>query len=114
MMRPLKTKLLVLAFVASFVVFRGRVFAEHLIEHLTFAEDRRFCSEVYRTLRPGGVVRLSTPDLQFLVRYYEDESAESQAFTEYHTTEFLRLDVRSRALVVSNFFYDFVTMNGSS
>ena len=83
------------------------VFAEHLIEHLTFAEGRRFCSEVFRILRPGGVVRLSTPDLQFLVRYYEDESAESQAFTEYHTTEFLRLDVRSRALVVSNFFYDF-------
>ncbi|MEE8219976.1 MAG: hypothetical protein V3R43_04990, partial [bacterium] len=68
---------------------------------------RRFCSEVYRTLWPGGVVSLSTPDLQFLVRYYEDESAESQAFTGYHTTEFLRLDVRSRALVVSNFFYDF-------
>lgn len=83
------------------------VFAEHLIEHLTFAEGRRFCSEVYRTLWPGGVVSLSTPDLQFLVRYYEDESAESQAFTEYHTTEFLRLDVRSRALVVSNFFHDF-------
>lgn len=83
------------------------VFAEHLIEHLTFAEGRRFCSEAYRTLWPGGVVRLSTPDMQFLVRYYEDESAESQAFTEYHTTEFLRLDVRSRALVVSNFFHDF-------
>lgn len=83
------------------------VFAEHLIEHLTFAEGRRFCSEVYRALWPGGVVRLSTPDLQLLVRYYEDESAESQAFTEYHTKEFLRLDVRSRALVVSNFFYDF-------
>ncbi|MEE9305407.1 MAG: methyltransferase domain-containing protein, partial [bacterium] len=83
------------------------VFAEHLIEHLTFAEGRRFCSEAYRTLWPGGVVRLSTPDLQFLVRYYEDESAESQAFTEYHTTEFLRLDVRSQALVVSNFFHDF-------
>lgn len=83
------------------------VFAEHLIEHLTFAEGSRFCSEVFRILRPGGVVRLSTPDMQFLLRYYEDESSEAQSYTEYHTKEFLRLDVRSRALVVSNFFYDF-------
>ncbi|MFQ5893806.1 MAG: methyltransferase domain-containing protein [Nitrospinota bacterium] len=83
------------------------VFAEHLIEHLTFEEGRRFCREVYRILRPGGVVRLSTPDLQFLLRYYDEPSAEAHAYTEYHTEEFLRLDVRSRALVISNFFYDF-------
>ena len=83
------------------------VFAEHLIEHITFAEARRFCSELRRVLRPGGVVRLSTPDLRFLLGYYEDASAEAEQYTEYHSREFLRTDLRSKALVVSNFFYDF-------
>lgn len=83
------------------------VFAEHLIEHLTFDEGRRFCKEAFRILRPGGVLRISTPDLQFLLSYYADSSEAADKFTEYHTEEFLRMDVRSRALVISNFFYDF-------
>jgi predicted SAM-dependent methyltransferase len=83
------------------------VYAEHLIEHLTFAEGRRFCREVYRTLCPGGVVRFSTPDLQFLLRYYVDSSAAAQEYTEYHSREFIRDAVHSKALVISNFFYDF-------
>jgi predicted SAM-dependent methyltransferase len=83
------------------------VYAEHLIEHLTYDEGRRFCKEVFRILRPGGVMRISTPDLQFLLRYYADHSEIAEEFTEYHTREFLRADVRSRALVLSNFFYDF-------
>lgn len=83
------------------------VFAEHLIEHLSFDEGRRFCREVYRVLRPGGVLRLSTPDLQFLINYYEDPSEAAKAYTEYHTREFLRETVESKALVISNFFHDF-------
>lgn len=83
------------------------VFAEHLLEHLGFDEGRRFLKEVSRVLKPGGVVRISTPDLEFLLRYYSDSSHEADRYTEYHGREFLRTEVRSRALVVSNFFYDF-------
>ena len=83
------------------------IFAEHLIEHLSFAEGRGFCREVYRVLRPGGVVRFSTPDLRFLLRYYEDSSEAARKYTEYHTREFLREKTHSKALVISNFFYDF-------
>lgn len=83
------------------------VYAEHMIEHVTFTEGRRFCKEVFRVLRPGGVVRVSTPDLRFLLRYYEDPSDAAREFTDYHSREFLRETVRSKALVLSNFFYDF-------
>lgn len=44
--------------------------ASHLIEHLTLEEARLFLRELYRTLRPGGLVRIATPDLDIIVRHY--------------------------------------------
>jgi SAM-dependent methyltransferase len=45
---------------ASFVA----VFCEHMIEHAPRAEAERVLSEIYRLLRPGGVLRLVTPSLE--------------------------------------------------
>lgn len=42
------------------------VFCEHLIEHLPYAAGQSMVAEVFRILRPGGVLRVSTPDLQRL------------------------------------------------
>jgi len=43
---------------------------EHFIEHLTRDEALAFLKECHRVLRADGVLRLSTPDLEFLtVRY---------------------------------------------
>lgn len=83
------------------------VFTEHLLEHVSFDDGRRFLKEVGRVLRPGGVVRISTPDLEFLLRYYSDSSPAADEYTDYHGREFIRKEVRSRAMVISNFFYDF-------
>lgn len=44
------------------------VYGEHVIEHLDVAAARRLCAEIRRVLRPGGVVRLATPDLDRLIR----------------------------------------------
>jgi SAM-dependent methyltransferase len=38
------------------------VFAEHLIEHVPFLAGVAFLEEVWRVLRPNGVLRLSFPD----------------------------------------------------
>lgn len=40
------------------------VFCEHLIEHLSFADGQRCLRECRRVLRPGGVLRVATPDLR--------------------------------------------------
>jgi SAM-dependent methyltransferase len=46
------------------------VYALHIIEHLTPEEGREFVPEVFRVLRPGGIFRVSTPDLAGIIRAY--------------------------------------------
>ena len=45
-------------------------YALHIIEHLTPAEAGSFVSELYRVLKPGSIVRISTPDLEDICRSY--------------------------------------------
>ena len=42
------------------------IFAEHFIEHLTLEEALRFLGECRRVLRDDGVLRLSTPNLDWV------------------------------------------------
>ncbi len=46
------------------------VYSSHMIEHLRRDDGRRFIQECYRVLRPGGVIRLVTPDLAYLATRY--------------------------------------------
>lgn len=39
------------------------IFAEHVIEHIPFRDGLFFLSECHRILMPGGVLRLSFPDI---------------------------------------------------
>lgn len=44
------------------------IHSEDLIEHLELQAGRHLLAECFRVLRPGGVMRLLTPDLRLLVR----------------------------------------------
>ena len=48
------------------------IHSEHFVEHLTQGELLAFLRECRRALRPGGVVRVATPDLAEIVRCYVD------------------------------------------
>jgi len=50
------------------------VFGEHLIEHLSEPTAESLLRELHRILRPGGVLRLTTPDLQKIIAIYEDRN----------------------------------------
>jgi predicted SAM-dependent methyltransferase len=49
-------------------------FGEHVIEHIAEHRVDGLLSELHRILRPGGVLRLVTPDLRKLIELYEDRS----------------------------------------
>lgn len=49
------------------------VFCEHVIEHFAFDDGQRVFGEIWRVLRPGGVVRLVVPDAEHIVRTYFDD-----------------------------------------
>jgi predicted SAM-dependent methyltransferase len=47
-------------------------FGEHVIEHVRDDTAEQLLGELFRILRPGGVLRLTTPDLRKVIAIYED------------------------------------------
>ena len=50
------------------------VFCEHVIEHIPEEAGLRMLHEVRRVLRPGGILRVTTPDLAKIISIYEDRN----------------------------------------
>lgn len=46
------------------------IYNEHFIEHLTSEEGKNAVEEFYRTLKNGGVLRIATPDLDYVIKKY--------------------------------------------
>jgi len=53
------------------------VYQSHVIEHLPRPCVPRFLQECFRVLRPGGILRLATPDLERLAREYLERLGEA-------------------------------------
>jgi SAM-dependent methyltransferase len=49
------------------------VFSSHVLEHLFLDEVPRLIVEIYRVLVPGGVCRMVVPDLEKIVRLFDEE-----------------------------------------
>lgn len=49
-------------------------FGEHVIGSLSESAGIALLAELHRVLRPGGVLRLTTPDLEKLIAIYRDEN----------------------------------------
>ncbi len=57
------------------------VYSSHMLEHLDRNEADSFLREVFRVLRPGGIVRIAVPDIKRHVAHYID-SGDADAFIE--------------------------------
>jgi predicted SAM-dependent methyltransferase len=55
------------------------VYSFHVIEHLSPSANENFAADVQRLLKPGGVYRASTPDLEFLATEYLQRLHEQMA-----------------------------------
>jgi predicted SAM-dependent methyltransferase len=68
----------------------GYVFSEHQIEHIPEPAGRRMVAECFRVLRPGGRIRLATPDLAFAVRLYtQPDGEEERRYVDWVLDRFL-------------------------
>lgn len=57
------------------------LYSSHMLEHLDRNEADRFLKEVFRVLRPGGIIRIVVPDIKKQVAQY-NETADADAFIE--------------------------------
>lgn len=65
------------------------VFSEHMFEHLDYEEGRSMLHECFRVLRPGGILRLTLPTLDFLIRLYREPETEiHRRYIEWHLERF--------------------------
>ena len=49
----------------------------HVLEHLSPSEGKGFIAEIFRVLKPGGLCRVSVPNLELIVREYLEFLEES-------------------------------------
>jgi predicted SAM-dependent methyltransferase len=83
------------------------VYAEHLIEHVPLPDGIRWLTEVRRILTPGGLLRLTTPDLR---KYVEGYVAEDRFFAKHRRRVKLAIGIAPpmpdrRAFMFNQIFY---------
>lgn len=75
------------------------VFSEHMIEHFDFPQGQGLLRECSRVLAPGGVVRIATPNLAFLIDLYrpdEPPARERSALQREFLGHFLATEIKER------------------
>src|SRR5258706_5700451 len=54
------------------------IFSEHVIEHMPHSKGSLMLKECFRVLKPNGKIRISTPDLAFLIDLYNNQKSDLQ------------------------------------
>jgi predicted SAM-dependent methyltransferase len=84
------------------------VFSEHMIEHIPYPQGFLMLSECYRTLREGGTIRITTPNLAFLINLYRDNKSDVQKeYIKFATDGFIKYaPCADSTFVINNFVRD--------
>jgi predicted SAM-dependent methyltransferase len=54
--------------------------SEHMIEHISKADGAEMLAKIFRVLKPGGVVRVVTPDLAFIAELITSDSEDGRRY----------------------------------
>ncbi len=82
------------------------IFSEHIIEHLDYEAGRRMVGECFRVMKPGGKLRIVTPDLAFLVALAQPDKTELQKrYINWSVATHWSAEVRPSPALVINYFF---------
>ncbi len=85
------------------------LFSEHLIEHLTYMDALDMLKECHRIIRPGGRIRIATPDIDKIIQLRAAEKSDlQQRYVKWHIdTFFPGVGVYDDIFVINNAFSGF-------
>lgn len=66
------------------------IYNEHFIEHITVEEAVKILIDFYRVLKPEGVLRIATPDLDYLIEKYISPSWKNQDWIETYSCQWIQ------------------------
>jgi predicted SAM-dependent methyltransferase len=82
------------------------VFSEHMIEHVPFAAGLRMLTECHRVLKPGGIIRVVTPDLAKVLSVYpQPNNTNSEKYLQWMSNTFTPYAKENKAAHVVNAFF---------
>jgi predicted SAM-dependent methyltransferase len=80
------------------------VFSEHMIEHISYPQGLAMLKECCRILKRNGRLRISTPDLKFLINLYSDQKSELQkSYIKWASDTFIQNTEYTDTMVINNF-----------
>jgi predicted SAM-dependent methyltransferase len=84
------------------------VYSEHMIEHIPWSDGSFMLRECMRVLKPGGAIRVATPDLNVLLDLYRGtDSPAAQRYIHWITDRFLDgVRVYKPQFVINNAFHN--------
>ncbi len=82
------------------------IFSEHFIEHITRPQALALLTECRRVLEDDGVLRISTPDLRFLIEQYREGRLEEWGDVGWNPTTRCAMVNEGLRLWGHNFIYD--------
>ncbi|MCB9074601.1 MAG: methyltransferase domain-containing protein [Chitinophagales bacterium] len=85
------------------------IFAEHMIEHITYDEGQFMLRECFRVMKPNGVIRLATPNLDKISEILKNpEKEEYRNYIQLYVERFYGKDYPIiPALQINKLFYGF-------
>ena len=84
------------------------VFSEHMIEHVSYLQGLFMLRECYRVLKPGGRIRIATPNLEFLLKLHsrEPKPDAEEYVTWFRSRNMPHCETIGPAFVINHYFYN--------
>jgi predicted SAM-dependent methyltransferase len=81
------------------------IFSEHMIEHIPYGDGQKMLAECCRVLKPSGTIRISTPNLDFLIDLARPDKSDLQrAYIKWSSYSFVAgAPEDNETFVINNF-----------